>query len=354
MRDSIRLATALTSLLLVAASSTATATILQVPDDFATIQEAIDASVLWRDTIIVAPGTYTGPLNRHLSTSNPSGFRIFSSNGPDATIIDCEGLDNAFWLTTDTNYRNHIEGFTIKNGYRSNTGGGAIYARLGGHADFYSCYIISNSASGNGGAIYCGEDGNLYFDHCTIAGNQGGLGGGIYCEEGGVNLSFCSVTGNLSTEGGGLFLRGGADIQRCTFAGNQAQGTVGGIYLGHRPSGSDGAIAHIDNTIVFGNSGLEVCTDQFSQAIMECCCISNTETEGYIVDDDCVHADPLFCDFDEGWPAPHLEGDYTLHADSPCLPLYNPCWAYIGAYGQGCGAVAIKDISWTALKALYE
>ncbi|MCB1163582.1 hypothetical protein KDL67_12935, partial [bacterium] len=54
-----------------------------------------------------------------------------------------------------------------------------------------------------------------------------------------------------------------------------------------------------------------------------------------------LYVDPLFC----GAGA----GDYTLCADSACLPLI------IGALGQGCDAclTATEDASWGRVKALY-
>jgi hypothetical protein len=41
--------------------------------------------------------------------------------------------------------------------------------------------------------------------------------------------------------------------------------------------------------------------------------------------------DPFFCDADNG--------DFTLAANSPCLPDNNSCSELIGAYGLGCDAI---------------
>ena len=56
---------------------------------------------------------------------------------------------------------------------------------------------------------------------------------------------------------------------------------------------------------------------------------------------------PLFCD------AP--SHDYTLCADSFCLPANNPWGVLIGAWPQGCGdcTTPVRDRSWGRIKSLY-
>jgi hypothetical protein len=56
-------------------------------------------------------------------------------------------------------------------------------------------------------------------------------------------------------------------------------------------------------------------------------------------------ADPLFCD------APN--GDFTVQANSPCLPGKSGSCAQIGVYGEGCGTVSIQGKSWGGVKAGY-
>jgi hypothetical protein len=59
-------------------------------------------------------------------------------------------------------------------------------------------------------------------------------------------------------------------------------------------------------------------------------------------------ADPFFCDPDNG--------DFTLSAQSPCLPGNHPdgvdC-GLIGAFGQGCGPVSVEQETWAVIKARY-
>ena len=62
-----------------------------------------------------------------------------------------------------------------------------------------------------------------------------------------------------------------------------------------------------------------------------------------------LYLDPLLCDV--------LNDDFTLCADSPCLPgsPENLWGELVGAYGQGCGTcgTALPTGSWGGIKALY-
>ena len=67
-------------------AGSATADVIHVPGDFATIQDAIDAAVDG-DEIIVADGTYTGPGNHDLDFGG-GAIVLRSANGPEACILD--------------------------------------------------------------------------------------------------------------------------------------------------------------------------------------------------------------------------------------------------------------------------
>jgi hypothetical protein len=58
-----------------------------------------------------------------------------------------------------------------------------------------------------------------------------------------------------------------------------------------------------------------------------------------------LFVDPLFCD-----PGAN---DFTLRDDSPCLPENSGGCGQIGAFGEGCGAIAVVPESWGKLKANY-
>ncbi len=120
-----------------------------VPDDFPTIQDAIDAA-FGGDTVIVRAGTYTGEGNRNI-TIDGKVISVESESGPENTIIDCEGAERGFYLKSLGSFTK-LDGFKIINGSASN--GAGIFCDHSSPS-ITNCTISGNSASSNGGGIYC-------------------------------------------------------------------------------------------------------------------------------------------------------------------------------------------------------
>jgi len=133
--------------------------VLWVPDDFETIQDAINASQDG-DTVRVKAGTYQ------------EGLRLFGKNiwlesetGPEEAFIDGTGWNNGITIKDGENYLNTtIRGFTI---YSSNVGI-QIYSPSG--TTIYNC-IFRNLANVEDydGVWYAGGYGFIYnciFDSC--------------------------------------------------------------------------------------------------------------------------------------------------------------------------------------------
>lgn len=220
-----------------------------------------------------------------------------------------------------------------------NAKGGGLY--LYRDAVARRCLVTDNYADFSGGGImadfFTGEVGD-----CVVLDNEARThGGGIDVEfPGGASLlSGNVVAGNSTlTDGGGIFFWYGYGdrLEDNTIVGNTSP-TGAGITHGnaelllernivafnHGPASARiyGAEAVAWNlTCVWGNEGGDV--------------LEGSETSTLVVD-------PLFCDA--------AGGDYTLCADSDCLPFA------IGALGQGCPAcyTAIEASSWSRVKSLY-
>jgi Right handed beta helix region len=196
------------------------ATTYYVPDDFYTIQEAIDEAIDW-DEIIVRDGTYS----EHIDFSGKK-ITVRSENGPFRTTIN-----------GDPNTYTYIVSFWSSEG---------AYSVLDG-------FFITNGNGGFGGGISC-YAAEPTISNCIITGNTGGFGGGIFlCDWGGdaaATIINCLITDNESSEaGGGIYCGDTAPtIINCTIIGNSTTGDGGGI----RSYGD--ASPTVFNTILWANT----------------------------------------------------------------------------------------------------
>lgn len=219
---------------------------IRVPADSSTIQAGINGA-LDGDTVLVADGTYTGEGNRDIDFLGRA-IVVMSENGPDVTIIDCEGTyeDNhrGFKFNSEEDTTSVLEGFTITNGYMRDGLGGAIRCYNSSSPKIVNNIITGNTVTGwgNGAGIGCmsrcdpviirntitsnaalsqSDGGGIcFYDDCapliianTISENSAGGndGGGIACYS-----SLGTIIDNIITEndgliGGGIFCNNDAD-----------------------------------------------------------------------------------------------------------------------------------------------
>ncbi len=218
-----------------------------VPDDFATIQEAVRAAGDG-DVIEVKPGTYRGQGNRDIEFYGRA-ITLRSANGPQSTVIDCEGGHRAFYFHEGEGADTEVSGFTIRG---AQIPGSSIPADLQ--------HWTRGAANPVGGGIYC-EFSSPTIDNCIISGCNTALGGGIgvvgaepmitnctieQCSASGrgagigllgapnATITQCIIRNNNSSAGlgGGLYAwQSGAAVTGCTFSTNSAK-TGGGAYCG--------------------------------------------------------------------------------------------------------------------------
>ncbi len=250
---------------------------IRVPEDYDTIQEAVDNADAG-DVIRVADGVY----EENVVISEIRVNIVGNSGDPEQAVIDGEG-DGAVVEFHDNQGFPVLDGFTIRNGSDNRQGGGIICdnarptlrnliitgcsGEMGGGIYGDDCsstldnvVIRENAARGNGGGIYLRGQSEFTIENCLIAGNVsqtnrgGGIanfssvqvrirdsriagntssrdGGGVF-SQGAIFLTGVEIDSNASEEGsgGGLWANGTVQLLNVSLLGNSAQDAGGGMY----------------------------------------------------------------------------------------------------------------------------
>lgn len=206
---------------------------LNVPSEYATIQQAVDAAGNCA-CVVVADGVYSGPGNKDIQwNGDAKHLWIRSANGASGCVIDVGGNGRGFDLTHGQNRQDIIQGFTIQNGWAilppdqpgpdyDTRGGGAI--RCDGTSPQILHNVFFNNVAGNtegivdvsfladGGAIYVGNDANPVIHGNIIEGNYAShTGGGIGVHNAGGSIENNFIINNMNRGcygGGGISLAG--------------------------------------------------------------------------------------------------------------------------------------------------
>lgn len=310
-------------------SGAAGAATLLVPSQYPTIQDAIDASSDG-DTVLVAPGVYTGTGNRDIDY-NGKLIKVLSEKGPEATIIDCQGSEadphRGFYFHNGEDESAVLEGFTITNGYAYDINvsysGGGIMVKSSTNPRIRGNIITGNHAHVSGGGIYLKHKCDSDIAYNIIVGNSAGeFGGGIQ-----ISSSDPVIAGNIiafndgNEEGGGIWISKVnstmPDISNNTLFGNSAL-RGGGIYVQYKGD------AKVYNTILWGNiapDGPQIylsADSDLSAMTISSSCVEGGETAVF-VEPGCtlnwtfgmLETDPLLVN-------PSI-GDFHLTLQSPCL-----------------------------------
>lgn len=204
--------------------------------DYLTIQEGVDASSSG-DTVLVAPGTYTGPLNREVDF-NGRNIDLVAEGGRDVTVIDCQSSGRAFIFSSGGTPDDVVQGFTVRNGLGGN--GGAVWM-VGASATFLEC-AFENCSAGFGGVFFLGHSSWPYIEYCTFDGNTAvDYGGAIYTYAARPYIYECEFTNNSAgISGGAISCKTWtvASIFNNRFIGNSAN-DGGSIYVGTSFTGDD-------------------------------------------------------------------------------------------------------------------
>jgi parallel beta-helix repeat protein len=236
--------------------------VIYVPQDYETIQSAINASSD-NGSILVSDGVYTGEGNKNLDF-NGKEITVSSENGPAYCVIDCELSGRGLYAHRAETDTSEFVGFTIRNGL-SAQGAGICCNRSSLSID--QCVLEKGSAI-TGGGIACFHSSSLISncllrDNALITTGDSVFGGGLYCYKSSVIVSTCDISGNTATGdiSGNAFGAGIACTQKststlrnCLITDNLADaippaetGEAGGIYV------TDSTLI-IENSTITGNS----------------------------------------------------------------------------------------------------
>lgn len=299
---------------------------IHVPEDYPTIQEAIDAAVDG-DTVLVNDGTYEEAIN-----FLGKAITVISVNGPEVTIIDSGplvGLNTPVTFNSGENSLSVLEGFTITCNQE--------YTHVIDCIDGSSPTIKSNIITRNGSlampAIYCNNSANPVIENNLITNNA--LAISCYDSSPQIENNFIlcnsshgiNITGNSSAQIIENIICGniGRAIQ-CYDVGNDLMiknNTI--ISNGYGIFCNVNASPSIINNIIVGNSKGVDCYQ--SSPIID----FNDVWDNHINYDDCtagpndISVDPLF----EAYVVNVTEGEsiqkaindilYLLGENSPCI-----------------------------------
>jgi predicted outer membrane repeat protein len=321
-------------LVTVLVSGSARAAVHLVPEEYATIQSAVDASES-SDTVIVATGTYSGSGNRNINFNGKS-ITVRSTDPTDPqiinnTVIDCEGQGRGFVFYTAESAGATIAGLTVTNGYAFL--GGAIYCYNNSSPSVNNCVLTGNSAA-LGGAIACAStNGPPEISNCTITANSALVGGGaIYCNGDNPTIRNCVISGNSALSGGAIYSHnaGNPVITNCTITANTASDSAGAIYS-YKASNLT-----INNCILWGDTAAnasEILVGNLGAPTsvgISYCDIQNPD-ESVVSDTDCtiewgqgnIDLDPGFAGTDR-LNESQTAADHHLLEGSPCVDAGDP------------------------------
>ncbi len=198
---------------------------INVPNDYATIQGAIDASVSG-DAILVDSGTYSEIIDFLGKDITVTGV-----NGASNTIIDGSSTTGSVVsFITGEAATVVLDGFTIQGGVAANGPGVIIIASF---PTIRNCLVTGNQSTSNGGAIFV-DAGRIQLENVVIEANiSANAGGALYMRDSGGSITGGSMLNNLAVNGGAIYVKSGASelaLSGVTIQGNSVSASGGGVF----------------------------------------------------------------------------------------------------------------------------
>jgi hypothetical protein len=340
--------------------------------DFLTIQEGLDAAAPG-ETVLVYAGTYSGPGNRWLVFGGKD-IVLASVAGQSETIIDLHA--GGFGFMSGESPLAVVDGFTVANGFAYNGGGllcdgssptirncrftyclaeGDMHIEGWGGAGYLwnsdtlieDCSFEHNLACCCGGALVINNYSNVTLRNCIFVDNEDDFqGSGAIDIRGGstATIEGCTFLEN-SVGAVSILAPARSHIRDCTFVGN---GAAWRPVIQLFPPGAGGSEV-LRSVFAFNNSESSIDCDSPGPIISHCCFYESG------ADSLCAGASPELNLFEDPLLCGLAESDYTLCANSPCLPANNEWTESIGAYDEGCPPCnsPVESVTWGVIKALY-
>ena len=207
--------------------------VIDVPEDYSTIQQGIDAALKY-NIVLVDTGTYYENIDfrgldilvtsKFYTTGDTSYISRTIIDGSDSSYSDSASVVR---FISGEGSDACINGFTLRNGT------GTLYISKGKPAKW-------------GGGIYCKNSSPAITNNIIISNRVSGCGGGIYCELSSPYIAHNIITENRGTRGGGIGSYGASSspiITNNIIARDTAEEYGGGIY------GASNSIVITNNTI---------------------------------------------------------------------------------------------------------
>ena len=342
----------------------AQATVLNVPGDYPTIQNALLSSVRG-DTVLVASGIYAEQLTintpfitflsqslggAHIRVQAPvilvpadsakiHGFQIEATSytagnagirfdGSPFALDSCTITGG--WAGVIVSAVGTIRGTAINLAQQ-----GVLVSGIGSSVVIDDCEIVDNASTATGGGIGLLDGTSAVVSNCQLIGNSAGVSGGAaYVEPlagGGPShlvMTGCLIYGNSAPIGAALrSVDSELTIRSCTIVGNSA-GNLGAVidledFL--LPQQVD-----ISQTIVAFNDGRAFGCFQAAMPLISCTDVFGNSNDSICGTNggDNTMLDPLFCN--------RLQLNFDLQEGSPCAPSNSP---------PGCGLIGALPTS---------
>ena len=307
------------------------AEVINVPDDFETIQAGINAAEDG-DTVLVQPGEYTERINFFGRDIVLSSLYLLSHNWESVNETSIVSSDNGSIVTFSNGESEDAElvGFTITSDpndhFRCNEGSG-IYCN-NANPTIIACIITNQSATFRGGGIFIDGDCSVTIMDCQFLGNEAGFaGGGAYLGHGAAaTFTRCYFYENISWDwesnpGNAIFLgESAATLNFCTIANSPIERL--NSYMAIMLVGSD---LNVSNSVIWTGWDMWI-TSRHDWRVESSCTIRYSDLENgreaigrqnlELIYEDNIEDDPLYID--------NNGGNHHLSVDSPCIDAGDP------------------------------